>query len=363
MGTRPVDVVGSARPTRGQGGKLGLRALAKVRDCVTIKWGPMSQHTIMTINAGNMNNMFTGGVLKDTQSVRDKATALAAVIARHNPDLIAICEGANEQTEHDVFIASHLPGSGYAAHVPTPSRGGQQLVFYHRPPFALVTSDDSIGFYEPWNTDVDADGVTERLSWERKPLEAVFAVGAGGDLVRFILVHAKSKLVSKVADLYHFQKLAAAARKKLCGQALKLRERLDQLATAGERVIVLGDMNDGPGLDAFEQALGKSFVETVMGSVFHPSGIFHNTLGWQRTAPTAAVRNSLFTVEFDDPIVEAFRGEKHKVWLDHILASPNVLDTSAPLHVVPDSGRIDTQDATARTASDHFSVLATLEVP
>ena len=125
----------------------------------------------------------------------------------------------------------------------------------------------------------------------------------------------------------------------------------------------MGDMNDGPGLDAFERVIGKSFVETVMGSVFAPERIFHNTLWWM-TTESNKTRRDLFTVEFADPIVNNPLGFERRVWLDHILVSPGMLDPDNPVHLVDveKSGKIGPRDADARAASDHFAVHCSIEI-
>ncbi|MEO1551893.1 MAG: endonuclease/exonuclease/phosphatase family protein, partial [Pseudomonadota bacterium] len=43
-----------------------------------------------------------------------------------------------------------------------------------------------------------------------------------------------------------------------------LRRRVDQHLMRGEDVVVLGDFNDGPGLDAYEALFGRSSVEVVL---------------------------------------------------------------------------------------------------
>jgi endonuclease/exonuclease/phosphatase family metal-dependent hydrolase len=91
-------------------------------------------------------------------------------------------------------------------------------------------------------------------------------------------------------------------RKKLIGQANRLRERLEGLMQAADSlpIVVLGDMNDGPGYDAYEMKLGKSFVETAMGSVFDPGKAFHNVLWWMTRE--SGKKDELWTMEFPDPI-------------------------------------------------------------
>ena len=232
----------------------------------------MAQHTIACWNIDWMNRMFTNGVVTDDHIGR--AEAIASVIRRLDADLIAISEAANEMDEHQDFIDRFLDGD-YTP-VMGRSRGAQNLVYYLRDAFEVVSVDDAFGAYGEWTIDVDDDGLAERHRFERRPLDLV--VDLSGHRVRFISVHTKSKGVYSIADLPRFELLSAANRAKLVAQGRRLRERLDQLIADGEHVIVLGDMNDGPGLDFYERALGTSFVESGIGSVFEPEGIFHHPL-------------------------------------------------------------------------------------
>ena len=40
---------------------------------------------------------------------------------------------------------------------------------------------------------------------------------------------------------------------------------MDQVLEEGAEVIVLGDLNDGPGLDVYEELFARSSVEIIMG--------------------------------------------------------------------------------------------------
>lgn len=312
----------------------------------------MPQYTICGYNIEWMNNLFSNNQIKSDEQAR--ATAIADVIERIDPHVLAICEAANSDQEHKHFIDNFL-GGRYEVVIGA-SRGAQNLVFYIRPPFELDSVDADADFYEPWTVDVDDDGVTEQFRFERRPLEATFRIGthANAQRVRFILVHTKSKGVFDVVDLAGFRNRSLGNRKKLAAQARKLRERLDSYLGASQiPTIVLGDFNDGPGLDAEEKVLGRSFVETVMGAVFDPGRVLHNTLYHIATGDR-------WTADFPDPIVSNPRNWKHRVWIDHILVSPDMLQPNAALRLVNDSGAIDQRDQTSRTASDHFAVSCTL---
>jgi endonuclease/exonuclease/phosphatase family metal-dependent hydrolase len=312
----------------------------------------------MSYNIEHMNKMFENNAVRPNQDTR--AQHIASVIQGISPHVLGICEAANAPQEHQHFINNYLQGTGYQlAH--GISRGGQNLVIYYRAPFTEVSVDDEIAFYNPWDADVEDDGLKERHRWERKPLEVLFEIGQGGPRVRIILVHAKSKGVFSVVDLHNFQKIALANRKRLVGQANKLRSRLDQLLEVQNPtpVIVMGDMNDGPGLDPFEMMVGKSFVETVMGSVYDPNKIFHNSLWWM-TGNSQLIKN-LWTADFPDPIVSNPLGYNHRIWIDHILLSPDMLQQNNSVRYILNSGTVAPKDNISRAASDHFAVYCTIE--
>jgi endonuclease/exonuclease/phosphatase family metal-dependent hydrolase len=309
----------------------------------------MPDYTIASYNIRWMNNMFDNNAIPADEA--NRANAIAAVINRVNPDLLAISEAANSDAEHQHFIDNFLAG-GYQVASGT-SRGGQNLVFYYRAPFQLVEIDNVGNVYNPWNIDIDEDKVVERFRWDRKPLEAVFSIGAGvnAQRLRFINVHSKSKGIFDVVDLTRFQEISFGNRKKLIAQATKLRERLDALLADQNPLptVVMGDMNDGPGFDTYERRLGKSFVETTMGSVYNPANIFINAL-------LNIPEDDRWTADFPDPIVSNPMGFNHRVWIDHILVSPDLADANSPIRMVNGSGAIDARDNLSRLASDHFAV-------
>jgi Endonuclease/Exonuclease/phosphatase family len=315
----------------------------------------MAEFTVMSWNIAWMSRLFDAGLVKPGEVAR--ARAIAKVIKRVDPDVLALCEAANDPAAHQSFIAGFL-GGGYRV-AAGKSRGQQDLAVYYRDPLVAETVDDAFEEYGPWTDDVDADGVLEHFRWERRPLEVGFRVGPNGPRFRLLLVHTKSKAIFDVVDLAGFQNVSLGNRKKLVAQATRLRGRIDRLLDDRVPLVLLGDLNDGPGLDAFERVLGGSFVEIVMGSVFEPERVLHNALAWM--SRTAADREQLWTADFPDPIVNATQW-RHRIWIDHILASPDLLAPGAPLAVVRDSGRIAAKDATSRKASDHFAVYCRLRV-
>jgi hypothetical protein len=318
----------------------------------------MHEYTVMAYNIENMNRLFDIQTNTIKENNQERAQKIAHVIKEINPHVLGICEAASAPEEHEHFIRTYLEDSGYQL-AQNMSRGHQNLVFYYRHPFSVVSIDDEISFYEPWKDDIDEDTLDELYTWDRIPLEVEFRIGEGDSRLRIILVHAKYKGVFDVVDLHNYQKIALANRKRLVGQALNLRERLNQLLEDSHLpIMVIGDMNDGPGLDPYEKMVGKSFVETVMGSVYEPQNIFYNVL-WNPD------KKRIWTASFRDPIVSSPYGKKHYVWIDHILVSPCMLkkgsNSNSSVSYVDDSGKVRYDIDGSQEASDHFPVLCTVE--
>ena len=91
-------------------------------------------------------------------------------------------------------------------------------------------------------------------------------------------------------------------------------------ATANRPLIVCGDINDGPGLDASERRLFGSGIERLMGIIWRPQFCFGNAL-FDTLKPKDKEEldfSSIHTTSFKDPI---FNGVYQKEWIDHILYS------------------------------------------
>jgi len=102
--------------------------------------------------------------------------------------------------------------------------------------------------------------------------------------------------------------------------------------------------------------MGQSGIETVMGSVFEPERILHNTL-WHR----ARRGREVWTASYPDLIVE--NPEHHRAWLDHILVSPGMLREGAPVRYVRDSGVVGAEEPDVSPVSDHLPVYCRIEIP
>ncbi|RMD50153.1 MAG: endonuclease [Alphaproteobacteria bacterium] len=199
-----------------------------------------------------------------------------------------------------------------------------------------------------------ADG--ETITFSKPPLELAVHVPGGLDL-RMIGVHVKSKAPHGAADPAEARRLAIAARIKQRAQCLWLRQRIDSHLARGEPLIVLGDFNDGPGLDDFEELAGPSAIEIVIGAgrparerLFDPAALA------ALSAPsTARPTTARFRVE----------GDGGPRWvgalLDYILVSADLRPRERHWriwHPFDDEGcyRDEPLRAALLDASDHFPV-------
>ncbi|MBT4288679.1 MAG: hypothetical protein HOD92_15235 [Deltaproteobacteria bacterium] len=318
----------------------------------------MQELKVMSYNIENMKNLFFKGKLVSNENKKIKS--LEKIITHQRPHILGIVEASDKLSHHHCFIENtDLKNLHYQVGKSNHKRGKQDLVVYYRDPLEIISIDDEIKFYDQWTEDIDHDGIKEVCEFERKPLEVLFRIKGSNIIFLVILVASKSKGVFSVSDLINHQFLALANRKRLLAQSKKIRKRIDQLMSQQPNLplIIMGDFNDEPGMDSYEKLLGASSIETIMGSVFDPDKILHNTL-WYLSKTDKRV--DLWTTEYPDLIVKNFG--YHKAWLDHIFISRNLLTESGKFRYIRNSGKIIPKDLDAKNVSDHFAIYCKFKV-
>lgn len=232
----------------------------------------------------------------------------------------------------------------------------QEIAFLYDPDVVTARHDPkdtkfAPQFDHPHRQDLDGDGLPEGMRFSKPPLE--LAVQYAGKDLRLIGVHAKSKSPRGARTEADVRRLAIDNRRKQLAECGWLRLRVEAHLAAGDALIVMGDFNDGPGLDEYEKLFGRSGVEVVLGPdaapdlrLFDPHAdlVLGRRMGLQ--ASTArfwlAPQQRFFEALLDYIMVSpGLRGGKWRIW--HPLNEPKCQD-------VPELREALLQ------ASDHFPV-------
>ncbi|NCO21004.1 MAG: endonuclease [Rhodobacterales bacterium] len=186
----------------------------------------------------------------DTGGVRDGARALETFAQRFGLRARQALIGFANDTQQEIALLFD-PDVMTARHAPLGRAVGQR------------GAQDDPRFDGVFHIDLDVDDTPENVTWSKPPLE-VFARIGGHDL-RLIGVHAKSKGPRGALSDKDALRIAIQNRRKQLAQCIWLRHRIEGHLNRAEPLIVLGDFNDGPGLDVYERLFGRSGIEIVRG--------------------------------------------------------------------------------------------------
>jgi len=310
---------------------------------------------VATMNGEWMNNWFTSDGTpaaflttfklpgeNQPNSAAKAATRLAALIQAIDPDILAMQEAPSRKEELDLFISTYLSGPGGPLYqgILGDSGGAQKLALLYKPSrvSASLAAGSTLGtLLEPWSADPDGDMLLGPYEFTRRPL--VVDIQAGAHPIQVIVMHTKSNFVNQGEALWkdparrqEYVVAALKARRRNATEGMRARKYMDeQLAAAPtSRLMLMGDLNDGPGLDYFEENyLAHNVTDILVGSAFDPERIFthaqHDVASAQR-----------FSAVFDDFVENV---TKKKLLLDHILLSPAFAGATG-LRKVASSGKI-----------------------
>jgi hypothetical protein len=339
---------------------------------------------LATYNVEWMNALFDdhGRLLDDREpssryklSRGEQLAALGIVFTALDADGILIIEapdtnGKRQTTRALENFARTIGLRARKAIIGYPSETEQEIGFLYDPDRLTVRHDpigqpsgsrgsqDAPRFDTTFRYDLDADAITETIRFSKPPLELAVTT-AGGTKLRLIGVHAKSKnpygAIGREAQI----RLSIENRRKQLAQCLWLRQRVEGHLAAGNSLIVMGDFNDGPGIDEFEKLFGHSGVEIVLGTSPDPALQMHDphaAMALQSKvglAPTSArfylaPQKRFFEALLDFVMVSPDLKAKDPVWrIWHPFNDPGILKTP------------ELADALLQ-ASDHFPVTVDL---
>ncbi|MEM0910562.1 MAG: endonuclease/exonuclease/phosphatase family protein [Pseudomonadota bacterium] len=306
--------------------------------------------------------------LKTADESKTKFDAVAAVINSIDPDIVGITEAPNTTTttgQRDTVAALENFAEQYQlrqrkAMIGFPSRGRQEIALLYDPSVVEASHDPgghrgSVSkprFDEKFEQDSDGDEISEVYRHYRPPLEAKISVLDSGEEFWVLVAHAKSKGIFTAMDRINFDRTSERNRKKLFAECQSIRQRVDEWLADGRKVIVMGDINDGPGFDYYESRFGKSAVELIIGDVYsrdtllkyHIGRPVFGNYGWE---PSTA----RFWDSYTDDLVN--------VLIDHIIVSAEFNGTGDQPHKIWNPWQLDeaiTIKQSLVDASDHFPV-------
>jgi endonuclease/exonuclease/phosphatase family metal-dependent hydrolase len=209
-------------------------------------------------------------------------------------------------------------------------------------------------FDSTFRIDLDIDATEDLVRFSKPPLELA-ATTAKGRKLRLIGAHLKSKAPHGARSRDAVMRLSIANRRKQLAQAIWLRARIDADLARGAPVILLGDLNDGPGLDEYENLFGRSSVEIILGDdLFDPNA---------RMALQRHLNAMPTTARFHLP----GKGRYLQALLDYIMVSSALMDRAPDWRIWHpfDDSHIwqvpELRDALL-TASDHFPVTLDIDI-
>lgn len=297
--------------------------------------------------------------------------AIAKVLTALDADAVMIIEAPNTGRRQDTVRALDRFAAAFDLRTRRSVIGfanetHQEIALLFDPDRLRVTHDprgDETGkkgsavaprFDGTFRIDLDIDAKEDLVRFSKPPLELAVET-AGGTRVQMIGAHLKSKAPHGATDRDSIMRLSIANRRKQLAQAIWIRSRIDAHLAEDTPVVLMGDLNDGPGLDEYENLFGRSSVEILMGSdLFDP----HARQALQRrigAAPTTA----RFLVEGQERYLQAL--------LDYIMISPALMARRPAWriwHPFDDARcwRIPELREALLTASDHFPVTLDIDI-
>ncbi len=336
---------------------------------------------IATYNVEWFSNLFDqrGRLLEDDEwSARYKVTrrqqleSLAIVFIALAADAVMIIEAPDNNRHRRTVAMLERFAARYDLRCRKAIMGfdneTQQEIALLYDPDKLTVRHDPMGggaeelprFDQSYRIDLDVDGTPDKVIFSKPPLE-VEARTATGFRFRMIGVHLKTKAPHGAASPEEARRISISNRRKQLAECVWLRARILEHLTARDPLLVMGDLNDGPGLDQFEKLFGRSGVEVVLGwdephgvRLFDP----HARMTFSKKAGVVPTSARFFLDE---------QKRYFQALLDYIMVSPD-LRAKGPVwriwHPFDDPACYGTEELREALlmASDHFPVSIDLPI-
>ncbi|MEL7092719.1 MAG: endonuclease/exonuclease/phosphatase family protein [Pseudomonadota bacterium] len=239
---------------------------------------------LATYNIEWMNSLFddAGGLVNSAErasrygvSTAEQTAALVRVFNALDADAVLVVEAPDEGSTRSTRVAleSFAEAAGIRARralIGFANDTQQEIALLYDPDVLSARHDPQEGAGAPrfdgrFAIDLDIDATADEVVFSKPPLELEIETKQGF-MMRMIGAHLKSKAPHGATNRDEVMRISIANRRKQLAQAIWLRTRVDAVLEAGNPLIVLGDLNDGPGLDEYEHLFGRSSVEIILGS-------------------------------------------------------------------------------------------------
>ncbi len=278
-----------------------------------------------------------------------RKAGVKAELAQIDADILCITEGAPSLAQMKQF-ANEILDDRYVPIDPGGSNGqrGEQWIWF------LVKQEwaaqCSILPVETWhdfsggkNWRVHHWGSFEEVSHSHYRTPQVLVMDISGQRVEFIGVHFKSKYINQGSSMWNstnqetrdeFILESLKARVKLATEAANVRRYIDRKFEQIEKpaIFVLGDMNDGPGKELFEEKyLFFDLIANIQGDVFAATRFLNHCLfDFPDELRWSAIFNDFVTNE-----------SNKKILIDHILFTQPLVNWNLNICVEPNAGYIE----------------------
>ncbi len=233
----------------------------------------------------------------------------------------------------------------------------QRLKARHDPVGEVAAEDgdrDAPRFDSAFRIDLDIDATEDVVRFSKPPMELAMQTAEGAEF-RLIGAHLKSKAPHGAETRDEAIRISIANRRKQLAQAVWLAQRVEAHLAAKTPVVLLGDLNDGPGLDEFEHLFGRSSVEILL-----QAGLFDpNADRAHRLRPGSIPSTARFSMPEEGRFLEAL--------LDYIMISEDLRSLRPSWriwHPFNDEAcwKMPELREALLTASDHFPVSLDIEL-
>ena len=349
----------------------------------------MPKLKIASFNAEWMTNLFVGneakifpgeskkkglgGKPKDCPGVCKR---IAGVIKDVDCHVVGIVEGPPRKAQMELFVKDYLGNRHKVFSAESGPQSNHILVRDDCPvKVAQVPETDDIYKHlsrkvEYYHWDEVKKATLEKFT--RKP--AVLRFKIQGETYELMLFHTKSQISALKRKEQFTQRDkevivdALRSRQKLSAEMAAVRRYLSHaiLSLRTDGCILMGDLNDGPHRDVFEEHfLIHNIVDELRGGFHREAALMHHALPQDYLEPDA---EHAYSAEFSDPTRD---GKVVKTLIDHILVTTGVFHGTTKLKLLRGAGKVDHQAYQKHVVhkgktrddrpSDHRPVLAVLQ--